>query len=85
MAVSPVSHSDLSGWTGGGGVEYQINPAWSLKAEYQFFEFNTFQLITPDGNFFDDRFTAETFKVGFNYHFCDLPAFEISVESPWPA
>ncbi len=65
-----VSHSDLSGWTGGGGVEYKISPEWSLKAEYQFFEFNTFQLIAQDGNTYDDRFTAQTFKVGFNYHFC---------------
>ena len=67
-----VSHSDLSGWTGGAGIEYAVNPAWSLKAEYQFFEFNTFQLITESGagNTYDDRFTAQTFKVGFNYHFC---------------
>ncbi len=66
-----VSHSNLGGWTGGAGVEYLINPSWSLKAEYQFFEFNTFQLVIPaSGNTYDDRFTAQTFKVGFNYHFC---------------
>jgi len=47
VGVGPVSHSDLSGWTGGGGIEYKINPAWSVKAEYQFFEFNTFQLVNP--------------------------------------
>jgi outer membrane immunogenic protein len=71
VGVGPVSHSDLSGWTGGGGIEYKINPAWSVKAEYQFFEFNTFQLINPvDGSTWDDRFTAQTFKVGANYHFC---------------
>ena len=71
-AAGSVSHSDLSGWTGGGGVEYKINPAWSLKAEYQFFEFNTFQLIIPgvSTDTYDDRFTAQTFKVGANYHFC---------------
>jgi opacity protein-like surface antigen len=69
--LASASHSDLSGWTGGGGVEYMISPAWSVKAEYQFFEFNTFQLVNQlDGNTFDDRFTAQTFKVGFNYHFC---------------
>ena len=71
VGVGSVSHSDLSGWTGGGGIEYKINPAWSVKAEYQFFEFNTFQLIIPaDGSTWDDRFTAQTFKVGVNYHFC---------------
>lgn len=69
IGVGPVSHSDLGGWTGGGGVEYQVTPAWSVKAEYQFFEFNTFQLINPvDGTTWDDRFTAQTFKVGVNYH-----------------
>ena len=71
--VGSASHSDLGGWTGGGGIEYQITPVWSLKAEYQFFEFNTFQLIvSSDGNTFDDRFTTQTFKVGFNYHFSPL-------------
>jgi outer membrane immunogenic protein len=65
-----VSHSDLSGWTVGGGVEYKINPAWSLKAEYQYFDFTTNQLVTPAGNTYDDSFTAQTFKVGANYHFC---------------
>ena len=71
VGVGSVSHSDLSGWTGGGGIEYKINPAWSVKAEYQFFEFNTFQLVNPaDGGTWDDRFTAQTFKVGANYHFC---------------
>ena len=33
-------HSDtLVGWTIGGGVEYALNPSWSLKAEYQHFDF----------------------------------------------
>ena len=69
--VSSASHSDLSGWTVGGGVEYKINPEWSLKAEYQYFEFSTNQLAAPDGSFtYDDTFTAQTFKVGANYHFC---------------
>ncbi len=70
VGFDSVSHSDLSGWTGGGGIEYKINPAWSVKGEYQFFEFNTFGLTTPEGYAFNDRFTAQTFKVGANYHFC---------------
>jgi outer membrane immunogenic protein len=33
-------HSDtLLGWTAGGGVEYALNASWSLKAEYQHFDF----------------------------------------------
>jgi outer membrane immunogenic protein len=36
------SHSDtLVGWTVGAGVEYALTPAWSLKAEYQHFDFGT--------------------------------------------
>ena len=31
--VSPKSQS-FTGWTLGGGIEYKMSPAWSLKAEY---------------------------------------------------
>jgi outer membrane immunogenic protein len=35
-------HSDtLAGWTLGAGVEYALTPSWSLKAEYQHFDFGT--------------------------------------------
>ena len=67
------SHSNLSGWTGGGGIEYKINPAWSVKAEYQYFDFSTNQLEVLDGGAdlnFSNSFTVNTFKVGANYHFC---------------
>jgi outer membrane immunogenic protein len=34
------SHSDtLLGWTVGAGAEYALNSSWSLKAEYQHFDF----------------------------------------------
>jgi outer membrane immunogenic protein len=34
------SNSDtLWGWTIGGGVEYKLSPSWSIKAEYQHFDF----------------------------------------------
>ncbi len=33
-------HSEtLTGWTLGAGAEYALNPSWSLKAEYQHFDF----------------------------------------------
>ena len=31
--------ASLVGWTVGAGAEYAINPSWSLKAEYQHFDF----------------------------------------------
>jgi len=67
-----VSHNDLSGWTGGGGIEYKISPAWSVKAEYQYFEFNGSELeITEDGSTYNNNaLTVNTIKVGANYHFC---------------
>jgi outer membrane immunogenic protein len=35
-------HSDtLVGWTIGAGVEYALSPSWSLKAEYQHFDFGS--------------------------------------------
>ena len=69
--VDTASHSDLSGWTAGGGVEYKFNPNWSVKAEYQYFEFTTNQLVTPTlENTYDNTFNINTFKVGINYYFC---------------
>ncbi len=67
-----VSHNNLNGWTVGGGVEYQLNPAWSLKAEYQYFDFYGSELeIIDDGNTYNNNgLTVNTFKVGVNYHFC---------------
>jgi outer membrane immunogenic protein len=74
------------GWTAGGGVEYLWNPAWSVKVEYQFFDFgtsssslNTFLTDPPftgenwaHGNFNHDL-EINTVKVGLNYHLgcCD--------------
>ena len=31
----------LVGWTIGAGAEYALNPAWSIKAEYQHFDFGS--------------------------------------------
>ncbi len=31
----------LAGWTIGAGAEYALNPSWSLKAEYQHFDFGS--------------------------------------------
>ena len=44
VAPSPfdTDHSEtMVGWTIGAGVEYALSPAWSLKAEYQHFDFGS--------------------------------------------
>jgi outer membrane immunogenic protein len=65
----------LSGWTAGGGVEYKLNPAWSVKGEYQFFDFSSEHLVMPtDGDRYHNALSVNTVKAGVNYHF--IPAYE---------
>ncbi len=62
----------FTGWTGGAGVEYAITPQWSIKAEYQYFDFGseTPTLTSGAGVFgFHTHLTAETAKVGMNFKF----------------
>ena len=35
------------GWSAGGGVEYALTPAWSLKLEYDFLDFSSHGVATP--------------------------------------
>jgi outer membrane immunogenic protein len=76
----PTNFSDsetLWGWTIGGGVEYMIRPHWSLKAEYQHFDFGDASFDTRVKNKYcvteTDRVkfspTADAVTVGLNYHF----------------
>jgi outer membrane immunogenic protein len=62
-----------SGWTVGGGVEYLLNPSWSLKAEYKHFDFGTENavLVTPSsGNFrYSNSLTADSVVFGVNFLF----------------
>jgi outer membrane immunogenic protein len=68
--VTNFGYSELqTGWVAGGGVEYKITPAWSAKAEYQYFDLdaphssNTGPLGDGSGN----RTEFSTFRVGVNY------------------
>ena len=82
MATNDSTHI---GWTAGGGIEYLWNPAWSVKVEYQFFDFGTIVFFAQhfrsgrhryeaghSGNFNHDL-EINTVKVGINYHLgcCD--------------
>jgi outer membrane immunogenic protein len=63
-----------TGYVVGGGVEYKINPAWSLKAEYQYIDLGSEKLSgietagAPVGaNSLDTNFS--TVRLGLNYRF----------------
>jgi outer membrane immunogenic protein len=62
-----------SGWTLGGGLEVMLNPAWSLKAEWQYFDFGTktATLVTPANGIFrySNDLTVNAVTVGLNYKF----------------
>ena len=59
------------GYTVGAGLEYMFAPNWSVKAEYQYYNFGntTFTSGTPEiigARFRDDEHTV---KLGINYRF----------------
>lgn len=66
-----VSKTGFDGWTIGGGIEYRMGPSWSVKAEYQHFDFGSFTLLpVPEITelAIKNDLTVETVKVGLNYH-----------------
>ena len=54
---SNTAHNTGDGWVAGGGVEYKLNPTWSVKGEYQHLEFTS---DTP-------KTGIDTFRIGVNY------------------
>ncbi|MGO8778119.1 MAG: outer membrane protein [Rhodomicrobium sp.] len=50
-------NTNFDGWVAGGGIEYKLAPAWSVKAEYQHIEATS---ETPN-------YGLDTFRVGVNY------------------
>ena len=68
-----------TGYTLGGGVEYKLAPAWSVKAEYQYINLGKNDPVSAVQGAFtsfrtkleDDAFN--TIRVGVNYHF--LPSY----------
>jgi outer membrane immunogenic protein len=66
------THYTFTGWTAGGGLEFMICPAWSIKGEFQHFDFGSQNatLHTILGPFrFSNDLTVDTATVGVNYHF----------------
>jgi len=71
-----------TGWTAGGGVEWMLDPHWSFKAEYLYYDLGTVTynavLVdsgTPVNPFFANnvqtstRFNGNIARVGLNYQF----------------
>jgi outer membrane immunogenic protein len=60
-----------TGYVIGGGVEYKVNPAWSVKGEYQFISLDASDLngAGPLNGGAGDRSEVHTLRVGLNYHF----------------
>jgi len=70
--VAPVRVTETqTGYVLGGGVEYKFNPAWSVKAEYQFISLDASDPLGagPLGFTGGDRSEVNTFRVGLNYRF----------------
>jgi opacity protein-like surface antigen len=60
----------FTGWTVGAGVEYALSPNWSVKGEYQYFDFDNGNFsccLSSTGGRIDDNITSNTFKIGVNY------------------
>jgi outer membrane immunogenic protein len=67
------------GWTAGAGIEYAIYHDWTIKAEYQYFDFGGQSVggggeqgLGPNGNgyrFRAEELTVNTVSVGLNYRF----------------
>jgi outer membrane immunogenic protein len=64
-----VTKSGTSGYTIGGGVEYKLTPAWSVKGEYQYFDFGNTDITVQDSGpySYHNTLTVNTVKVGLNY------------------
>jgi outer membrane immunogenic protein len=70
-----------AGYVLGGGVEYKVSPAWSIKGEYQDINLGSQTLSGINTGFFTDHNTTNardynfsTVRVGVNYHV--LPVYE---------
>jgi opacity protein-like surface antigen len=57
------------GWTAGIGFELALTPAWSAKAEYDYMNFGTKNVVLPNTTPVNLKQDFNEVKVGVNYHF----------------
>lgn len=60
------------GWTGGGGVEYAIDPNWSVLIQDRFSEYGHHDLDTG-AEFIHEALYDNRIEAGFSYRFGDVP------------
>jgi outer membrane immunogenic protein len=64
---------DKTGWTVGGGVEYAIDPHWSVRAEYRYDDYGSYSqnLVNTTAMVYDARHreTMQRVEAGFSYKF----------------
>ena len=82
------NNNTLTGWTVGGGVEWKVSPAWSIKVEYLHFDFSNFNNNCCNDPMYQAALAAgysynnlnnhsdlqvDTVKLGFNYFWNPAP------------
>jgi outer membrane immunogenic protein len=67
--ATDANHRD--GWTVGGGLEYMFARNWSVKGEYQYYNFGNTTFTTGPADITGTRFRNDehTVKLGINYRF----------------
>jgi opacity protein-like surface antigen len=56
------------GWTAGLGFELALTSAWSAKAEYDYINFGSYNVVMPDTTQLRLRQDFNQVKIGLNYH-----------------
>jgi outer membrane immunogenic protein len=77
--MTKVSKDDTkTGFVLGGGLEHKLNPAWSIKAEYQYIDLGSTKLSADAGDYcawatasLKEDHAYHTIRVGLNYHIHD--------------
>ncbi len=86
----------FTGWTAGAGVEWLVNPAWSLKAEYLYYDLGTVNTANIGPLYYAIAkspaswssvgyradFSGNVFRVGANYHFGKESADPVAPGAP---
>jgi opacity protein-like surface antigen len=57
------------GWTVGAGFELSLTPSWSAKAEYNYLNFGSRDLVLSDTTLVHFKQDFNQVKIGVNYHF----------------